>query len=102
MDLGLQDKVAIVTGGSRGIGRAIAQSLAAEGCQVAISARDTGGLADTATPIREPGGGGWPATADTSQTPATRPPPGGRIFAFGGVGLPCTNAACGRGRGDTE
>ena len=39
MDLGLKDKVAAVTGGSRGIGRAIALGLAAEGCHVAICAR---------------------------------------------------------------
>jgi len=38
MDLGLKDKAAIVTGGSRGIGRAIACALAAEGCRVAIAA----------------------------------------------------------------
>src|SRR5215217_5009407 len=39
MDLGLKGKVAIVTGGSRGIGRSIALGLAAEGCDVAICAR---------------------------------------------------------------
>ncbi len=39
MELGLQSKVAIVTGASRGIGKAIASGLAAEGCRLAIIAR---------------------------------------------------------------
>jgi 3-oxoacyl-[acyl-carrier protein] reductase len=47
LNLGLQDRVAAVTGGSRGLGYAIAQSLLAEGCRVAICARDQGRL-DTA------------------------------------------------------
>jgi 3-oxoacyl-[acyl-carrier protein] reductase len=44
MDLGLKDKVALVTGGSSGIGLAIAAKLAAEGCKVAISSRQTARL----------------------------------------------------------
>ncbi|MEI9805163.1 MAG: SDR family oxidoreductase [Pseudolabrys sp.] len=48
MDLGLKDKVALVTGGSSGIGLAIAARLAAEGCKIAISGRDKAKL-DAAT-----------------------------------------------------
>jgi len=40
LDLGLQGRVAAVTGGSHGVGYAIAQALLAEGCRVAICARD--------------------------------------------------------------
>jgi NAD(P)-dependent dehydrogenase (short-subunit alcohol dehydrogenase family) len=48
MDLGLQGKHAIVTGGSRGIGKAIARELALEGVDVAIVARSESDLAATA------------------------------------------------------
>ena len=39
MDLGIGGKAALITGGSRGLGRAMAHALAAEGCNVAIAAR---------------------------------------------------------------
>jgi 3-oxoacyl-[acyl-carrier protein] reductase len=51
MDLGLAGKVALVTGGSRGIGHAIARALADEGCRLAINARDEATLAAAAREI---------------------------------------------------
>jgi len=45
MDLGLKGRKAIVTGGTRGIGLAIARTLAAEGCTVAVCARDADAVA---------------------------------------------------------
>ena len=55
MKLGLEGKVAIVTGASRGLGRACAHSLAAEGCKLAICARSQEGLDDTAAEIEQLG-----------------------------------------------
>ena len=52
MELGLNGKVALVTGGSEGIGRATARLLAAEGAKVAICARGKEALDDAASEIR--------------------------------------------------
>jgi NAD(P)-dependent dehydrogenase (short-subunit alcohol dehydrogenase family) len=52
LDLGLQNKVAIITGGSDGLGRASAERLAAEGARVAIAARRADHLERTAQEIR--------------------------------------------------
>lgn len=45
MDLGLRDRVYVLTGGSRGLGRATAQALVADGAKVVISARSEEGVA---------------------------------------------------------
>ena len=52
MDLGLAGKVAVVTGGSRGIGRATALTFAEEGADVAICARGNETLEKTLAEIR--------------------------------------------------
>ncbi len=57
MDLGLSGKAALITGGSRGLGRAMARALAAEGCSVAIAARDPATLDAAAKELSELGGG---------------------------------------------
>ena len=56
MDLQLTDKCGLVTGGSRGIGKAIARSLALEGCDIAIMARGREALEQTAEEIANESG----------------------------------------------
>src|SRR5919202_406422 len=51
MDLGLAGKVALVTGASRGLGRAAAERLAAEGARVVMSARSAGTLGHAAAAV---------------------------------------------------
>lgn len=55
MDLQLEGKNAIVTGGSKGIGKGIAMALAEEGCNVSICARTKDELNDAADELRETG-----------------------------------------------
>ena len=52
MELGLQGKVALITGASKGIGKAIAQELAQEGASLSICARGQEELATTAEELR--------------------------------------------------
>jgi NAD(P)-dependent dehydrogenase (short-subunit alcohol dehydrogenase family) len=67
MDFELRGKAALVTGGSRGIGRAIALALAEQGCDVAICGRTQETLARAAEEIRGHGVRAWPIVADVSR-----------------------------------
>jgi NAD(P)-dependent dehydrogenase (short-subunit alcohol dehydrogenase family) len=67
MDLGLAGKVAIVTGGSRGVGKAITQELAQEGADVVVCARQRGALEEAARAVAQATGRRIiPITADTT------------------------------------
>ncbi len=64
MDLGIRNRVALVTGGSHGIGLATAHALADEGCRVAICARGVDRLTDVVQRLEERGSPALGITAD--------------------------------------
>lgn len=67
MDLGLRGARALITGGSRGLGYAVAESLAAEGAAIGLVAREPGGLARAAEQLARHGGPIATATADVAR-----------------------------------
>ena len=95
MELGLTGKVAIVTGGSRGIGRSIALGLAAEGCRVAICARGAERLEQTAEELRELGVEVFAQPTDVTDAAELESFVGQTVERFGRVDILVNNAGGG-------
>jgi 3-oxoacyl-[acyl-carrier protein] reductase len=89
MDLGLEGRVALVMGASRGIGRAIAAALAAEGARVAIASRSAEKLDEAATAI---GDGAAPFVADATDIDRLAALPGEVEAALGPIEILVANA----------
>jgi len=92
MDLGLKDKVAIVTGGTQGIGRATALRLAAEGASVVIAARGPDLLERVAAEIRAAGGRVAAVQADVSRADDCARLVADAVQAFGRLDILVNNA----------
>ena len=90
----LENRVAIVTGSGRNIGRAIALALAADGAAVVINARTNVKEADTvAREIERAGGKALPVVADVADAEAVRKMAAAAVKQFGRIDILVNNAA---------
>ena len=95
MDLGLRDKVAVITGGSVGIGLAIGKGLAAEGAQVVIGARNADRLEAARAEIAEAGTRVLAVTCDVATAAGCDALVAATTEAFGGADILINNAGTG-------
>lgn len=72
MDLGLKNKNVLITGGSKGIGLAIAELFAAEGANVAICARNVDGVTKAVASLAERGVKSWGKAVDVADAAALK------------------------------
>lgn len=93
MDLGLSGKVALVSGASRGIGRAIAAGLAAEGAKLIIAARGREDLERTAREIEQAGGEVLAQACDVSDDTSVASLVKAAIDRFGRIDILVSNAS---------
>jgi len=100
VDLELKDKVAIVTGSSRGLGLACARALLEEGCRVTICARGRERLLAVATELQDIEGGSdrvLPLQADVSTPDGVETVVSATVERFGGLDILVNNVGLARG-----
>jgi len=102
MDLELTDKIAIVTGSSKGLGLASARALVSEGCRVTVCARGEAALAAAAAELRalaRDDSRVLAVAADVSTTDGVEAVVRRSTEAFGGLDILVNNVGVGKGRG---
>jgi 3-oxoacyl-[acyl-carrier protein] reductase len=92
MDLGIRDRVAIVAAGSKGLGRAVAEELTANGARVVICARGQGALDATVRDLTEAGGRAHGVRADVSKPDEVRHVVAEAERVYGRVDILVTNS----------
>jgi 3-oxoacyl-[acyl-carrier protein] reductase len=100
VELGLTDKVAVVTGSSRGLGLAAAKALGAEGCRVTVCARNDETLQAAARQVAAAAGGNdrvLAVAADVSQAEGVEAVIGRTVEAFNGIDILVNNVGLARG-----
>ena len=91
MDLGIRNRVAMVAAASKGLGRAIAEALAAEGCRVSICARSLESLEEAKTAIEAAGAEVLPVACDVSKADDLQRWFDATVARFGQVDILVTN-----------
>ena len=93
MDLGLKGRNVLVTGGTKGIGRAIADMFAAEGANVAICARDKTEVEAATAALAKKGGKAFGAAVDVADGPAITAWVAAAATALGGIDIVVPNVS---------
>jgi 3-oxoacyl-[acyl-carrier protein] reductase len=104
MDLGLTDRVAVVTGSSKGLGFASARALVAEGCRVVICARTPDTLQEARRRLAEIGGDDrvLAVVSDVSREDGAEKVVDQAVTTFGGIDILVNNVGTARGAGLLE